>query len=113
MKKSVLLPLVCAFFLSAFLAGCVPKKAASSRAAIDQSAALKSVDQKVKYLTAQANAFYNCLRYQDAVELSQYILTDLQSNSREAKEMLEKAKAAMRDNARKAADEVQNSLKGL
>ena len=93
------------------VAGCAQQKpAASSQEAIQQSKEMKTVDEQVKYLVSQANSFINSQKFDEAVQTARYILSNLDQNSVEAKSILEKATAQMKEAANKAMGDVKNKL---
>jgi hypothetical protein len=112
MKKALLLGLViclsCGMLLSA---GCT-KKSVSSNEAIQNSQSFKTIQEKVNYLVNQAQAFYNSKEYQQAVNVAQYVLNNLDKNSQQAKDLIEKAKAQLQDAVQKAMGGVDNKLFG-
>jgi hypothetical protein len=76
-------------------AGCGPQKEASSQSAIEKSKSMATVEEKVDYLTKQADAFLNSKDFQKAVDIAQYILAEVDKESVKAKDLLEKAKAEL------------------
>lgn len=105
--------LISFFFFSLVLAslqGCNQQKAASSQDAIQQSQKIKTVDEQVKYLISQANNFVNSKNFEEAVKISQHILQNLDSNSSEAKNILEQAKAELKKLAEQKVAEVKSDL---
>ena len=112
MKKTLGLGMVICLSLGMFLgAGCA-KKSASASEAIQNSQALKTVQEKVDYLVQQADAFYNSKEFQQAVETAQYVLSNLDKNSQAAKDLIEKAKTQLQAAAKKAVGDVGNKLLG-
>ncbi len=110
MKNSLFICLIlCCSVL--FVAGCA-KSAGSSSEAIQNSQALNTVQEKVDYLVKQAEAFYNSKEFKSAVETAQYILSNLDSNSAKAKDLIEKAKTQLQAAAQKAVSDVSNKLLG-
>lgn len=92
MKKVFFVFFVVILGFGVLFAGCGPKKEASSQAAIEKSKTMTTVEQKVDYLTKQADAFLKSKDFKQAVDVAQYILTDLDKESVKAKDLLEKAK---------------------
>jgi hypothetical protein len=111
MRKIFAVLVVGMFSAALLVAGCAQKKAASSSEAIDSAQAMKTVEEKVDYLVGQAQAFYNSKEYKDAVTTAQYVLTNLDKESRKALEILEKAKKDMAGAAQKALDDFKQTLK--
>lgn len=110
MKKfySVFLAVI---FLTVSFAGCAQQpKAANSQEAIAQSKSLATVDEQVKYLVGQANAFVSSKNYEQAVQTAQYVLSSLDANSQEAKSILDKAAAEIKKLAEQKAEELKKSL---
>jgi hypothetical protein len=112
MKKAFILGLaICLSCGVLFSAGCA-KKVGSVSEAIQNSQAFKTVQEKANYLIGQAQAFYNSKQYQDAVNAAQYVLNKLDSNSQQAKDLIEKAKAQLQTVAQKAMGGMSNKLFG-
>ena len=95
------------------LSGCAQQKAASSKEAIEAAKAIEAVEQKAAYLLNQARAFYNSKEFQEAVNTAQYILSYVDKNSQAARDLLEKAKAALASAAKTAAEDVKKKLPGF
>lgn len=112
MKKVLILAMVICFASAMFLSAGCAKKAASASEAIQNSEVYKTAQEKVNYLVEQAKAFYNSKDYQQAVSVAQYVLAKLDSNSQQAKDLLEKAKAQLQAAAEKAMGDVSNKLFG-
>ncbi len=110
MKKHIVVSLIFCFVLSVVGLGCGTKPAASSKEAITASAAFKTAQEKVNYLIAQAKAFYNAKDFQQAVDLAQYVLRYVDTNSQEAKSLLEKAKAELAAMAQKKVSDFKKNL---
>jgi predicted ATP-dependent endonuclease of OLD family len=112
MRKIAILGLIlCMSSGLLFFAGCAQKSGSVSEA-IQNSQALQSIKEKADYLVKQAQAFYNSKEYQQAIEVAQYILGKLDSNSQQAKSLIENAKAQLQAAAQKAAGDVTNKLLG-
>lgn len=114
MKKVNVMVLVCFVFLGlAWMSGCGEKPAASSQAAIEQSKAKGSVQEQVNYLAAQAKSFVNSKNFDEAVNVANYILTNLDKNSQAAKDILMQAKAEMQKTAESTMNDMKNKLGNL
>ena len=112
MKKALLLGVVvCLGFAVLLNVGCT-KKAASVSEAIQNSQALKTVEEKANYLVKQAEAFYNSKEFKQAIESAQYVLNNLDKNSVAAKDLIAKAKAQLASAVQKAAGDVKTKLFG-
>lgn len=109
MRKSRLAVVAVALVLSLALSGCT-KKAASSQEAISNTRSMQTLQEKVDYLVAQAKAFYNSKDYQQAVDISQYILARLDNTSAQAKDILAKAKEQLKAAVDKASAGVKNKI---
>ena len=107
------LAFVLVLFLTLPLSGCGQAKAASGNEAIKNAEAMETVDQKVNYLLKQANTFYNSKDFQEAVNIAQYILRNLDSDSQQAEIIIKKAKEALASAARGAVEDVKKSLPGF
>ena len=90
--------------------GCGTKKAASSDEAIANADAMETVEEKVDYLIEQAEAFYESEQYKDAVESAQHVLSKLKKDSREAREILEKARKEMTSKVEDMIEDIRKSL---
>ena len=110
MKKNVVLAIVAVLCVGVALIGCGAKKEASGSAAIQKSQAMATVQQKVDYLAGQAKAFINSKDYDQAVSVAQYILTNLDSNSKEARSLLEKAKSELTAQAKAKLEDVKKQF---
>ncbi len=91
MKKFLRVRSILAFCLILILSGCGQKKAASSEEAISNARAMETTQEKVDYLIKQAKAFHDSEQYKDAVKSAQYVLSNLEKDSEEAREILAKA----------------------
>ena len=112
MKHLTSLVLICAMVSGLALWGCA-KKAASSQEAIQNAQSMQTTQQKVDYLNQQANAFISSKEYQQAIQVAQYTLTNLDKNSQAAKAALEKAQAQLTAAAQKATTDVKSTLGGM
>jgi hypothetical protein len=110
MRKAGILVLCLFCFLSFSFLGCGQKGAVSGREAIDISKTLETAEEKVDYLVGQAKAFYNSERFQEAIDVAQYILSALDKDSQEAKDLLEKAKQKLVEAAKGAAEDMKKKL---
>jgi len=111
--KNIAFAAVALLCISLALAGCGAKREASSSAAIEKSQTMATVQQKVDYLSAQAKAFVNSKEYDQAVRVAQYILSNLDSNSQEARSLLDKAKEALATQAKAKLEDVKKQLGGF
>lgn len=112
MKKALLLGgfiCICCVFLMG--TGCAQKTVSVSEA-IQNSQALKTVQEKVSYLVKQAEALYNSKQYQQAIDVAKYVLSNLDSKSLEAKALIQKATTQLQAAAQKAVGDVSNKLFG-
>lgn len=100
MKKKLFSLAISLFLFSFIFSGCGPQKAESSREAIDVAKAMETTQEQLNYLISQAKAFYNSKEFQGAVDIAQYIIRHVDSNSDEAKSILEKARDALTSAAR-------------
>ncbi|MCK5706578.1 MAG: hypothetical protein KAI43_02905 [Candidatus Aureabacteria bacterium] len=102
MNKYFSLILIFVLGLVLMVPGCGPKKAASSKVAIENTKSMETVEEKVDYLVGQANAFIKSEDFQMAVDVAQFILSSLDKNSVEAKDLLELAKKGLKAAAKEA-----------
>jgi hypothetical protein len=94
------------------MVGCGPKSA-SSQEAIEAAKSMETVEEKVSFLMAEANAFYSSKEFQQAIDIAQHVLRYLDSDSQEAKNLIEKAKQALTEAAQGAVDDVTSKLGDL
>ncbi|RJP61116.1 MAG: hypothetical protein C4541_02700 [Candidatus Auribacter fodinae] len=99
--------------LGIMLSGCGEKKAASGKEAIDISKTKGSVEQQVDYLVGQAKAFQKSEEYQEAINVAQYIIANLEKESDEAKKIIEQAKNDLAEKAKETAGAVSDKLKNI
>jgi hypothetical protein len=85
-------------------------KAENSRMAIEQSQTMKTVEEQKKYLVSQANAFVKSQDYNEAINTAKYIISNLDKESREAKEIVEKATAELKKVAEQKAADLKNMI---
>ena len=88
-------------------------KAANSRQAIEQSKAMSTTQEQAKYLVSQANAFVNSNNFDEAIQTAKYILANLDADSAEAKSIIEKAAAELKNVAMQKTEEMKKSLGNL
>lgn len=112
MKKYLLLGIMICVGVWLFLSNGCTKKAASSSEAIQSSQTLKTVEEKTNFLINQAEAFYASKEFQKAIETAQYVLSNLNSNSQPAKDLIERAKAQLKAAAQKAVGDTSQKLFG-
>jgi len=113
MKKGVFMAVVVAVCLSIALIGCGAQKEASSQAAIQKSQSMATVQQKTDYLVGQARAFINSKNFDQAVNVAQYTLANVNNNSQEARALLEKAKSEIVAQANKAMADAKQKFSGF
>ena len=92
--------LVLSMALSLLTLGCAQEaqqpKPENSQQAIQNSKGINSVEEQVKYLMREANTFVNSEKFDEAVALAQYILSELDQNSQEAKSILKQAEEKLK-----------------
>jgi hypothetical protein len=109
MGRTILTLLLAGMMLTFGIMGCA-KKAANSQEAIATAQQMKTVDEQVKYLISQSNAFINSKEFDQAIKTAQHILSNLDQNSAEAQSIIEKAKAELQKAAQGAVADVQKKL---
>lgn len=100
MKKGFFSLIAAGFIFGFIFIGCGPQKAESSREAIDVAKAMETTQEQLSYLINQAKAFYNSEEFQGTIEIAQYIVRYVDSDSDEAKNLLERAREALTAAAR-------------
>jgi hypothetical protein len=108
MKKVFVVLAVTGIALS-LIAGCA-QKAASSKDAIETSKTMQTIQQKADYLVGQANAFYNSKDFQQAIDIAQYVLANVDKDSVKAKDLIEKAKAELAKLGQQKLDEMKSKI---
>jgi hypothetical protein len=108
MRKAVIFLIVSGIALS-LIAGCT-QKAASSKDAIATSKTMQTVQQKADYLIGQAKAFYNSKDFQQAIDIAQYVLANVDKDSVAAKDLIEKAKAELAKIGQQKLDEMKSKI---
>jgi hypothetical protein len=112
MKKTLFIGIAAVVSFGLLLgAGCA-QKAGSASEAIQKSQSYQTVTEKADYLISQAKAFYNSKEFQSAIDTARYVLNTLDSDSQQAKELIEKATAQLKAAAEKAMGDVSNKLLG-
>ena len=109
MKKTFIVMVAIVLSLGMLLTACGPrvKKAESSRAAVEAAKNIQGkLSGRVNYLLQQARAFYDAKDYRGAVDITQYILWHMDRNSKEAQDMLVKAKQSLADEIKAKRDAV-------
>ena len=90
-------------------AGCA-KKAASASDAIQQAKTMKTPQEQADYLVGQAKLFLSSKEYKEAIQSAQYVLSNVDANSQEAKALIEKAKTQMAGAAQGAVKDLKKSF---
>ena len=85
----------------------------SSQDAIQVAQNKPSKEEKIKYLAQQAQQFISSKKYDQAVDVAQYILDNLDSRSASALAILEKANDEMQQVAQGAVDDAKKKLNSL
>lgn len=112
MKKILFVSLALCFLVGMLVnAGCT-KAASSANEAIQSAQALPTIKEKTDYLVKQAEAFYNSKEFQQAIQVAQYVLSNLDQNSQPAQSLIEKAKVQLQAAAQKAITDASNKLLG-
>ena len=109
MRNAVAVVLVFCVLCAAAVAGCT-KKAVNASEAIANAKDMKTVDEQVKYLVGQANAFINSKEFDQAITTAQHILRNLDKDSAQAQSIIEKAKAELQKAAEGALDDVKKKI---
>ena len=91
-------------------AGCGAQEASSGKDAITVAKALETAQEKTDYLVSQAKAFYSSKEFQQTIDVAQYILRYLDSDSAVAKDLLSKAKEQLTAAAQGAVDEAKKGF---
>jgi len=87
------------------------KKEESSSQAIEKSKTFASMQEKTNYLIGQAKAFYNAKEYRQAIGISEYVISNLDRNSMDAKNIIDKARQELESEVKRKADEMKKMIK--
>ena len=94
MRKLNLWIIIMAVVLMSSFSSCAQQpKSANSSEALKAASTMQTTEEKVKFLISEANAFVSSKKFEDAVSTAQYILSNLDANSADARSILEKARA--------------------
>jgi hypothetical protein len=104
-KKTLILGLIAALMVF----GC-GQRAQNSGEAIELSKAKATVEAQAKYLVAQANGFINSDQFDEAIKTAKYVISNLDSNSTAAQDIIEKAQAELKKIADQKLQEVKGKL---
>ncbi|MDP8252874.1 MAG: hypothetical protein P9X27_00525 [Candidatus Kaelpia aquatica] len=114
MKNSISAALLVCLTFSILIAGCSKQcSAASGLEAIDTAKTLGTTQEKISYLATAAKALYESEKFQDVVNISQYILTYLDSDSQIARDLLDKAQAKLAEMVQEGVSGLSNKLTGF
>ena len=94
---------------SLMIVGC-GQKATSSSEAIQHAQTLQTPQEQANYLISQAQAFLNSKHYQEATATAQYILANVDKNSQQAKELLQRAAQQAATGAQAAVKDAKKQL---
>ncbi len=78
--------------------------------AIKQSVNQGSVQQQIDYLVLQAKSFIGAQKYDQVVAVANHILSNLDQNSTQAKELLNVAQAKLKEKSQALVSDAQNKL---
>lgn len=109
LTKTGMVALSALVMVSMAAAGCA-KRAASSSEAIEHARTLKAPEEQANYLISQAQAFLGSKNYQEAVATAQYVLANVDANSKAARGVLQQAKAQLEQGAKAAAGDMKKKL---
>jgi hypothetical protein len=112
MKSLVMRGVVLCLCLGVFIGAASVQKPVTAIEAIQNAQTLGSVPSKVDYLMKQANALYDSKKFQDAIDVAQYVLTKLDKNSTQAQSLIEKAKSELQAAAQGAINNVSSKFFG-
>lgn len=103
MKRFLVIITVLCLVSAVALVGCGPKKVETSQEAIKTAQAMQTTEKQEKYLMAQAQLFFKEKNFQETINLTQYVLWNLDPASQEAKNLIRTSKDAMLVQAQMAA----------
>ncbi len=95
------------------LPGCSPKKAESSKEAIETAKSMKTPEQQANYLNKQAQAFFKSKEYNEAIKIAQHVLSQVDKESENAKKIIEDSKKQLQAKVKNAVDDASKKLKNL
>ncbi|MBD3379194.1 MAG: hypothetical protein GF408_01885 [Candidatus Omnitrophica bacterium] len=94
------------------ISGCGQPKAESSSAAIKEAGTMDTAQEKSEYLIGQAKAFMASDEFQNAVDVLQYVLSTVDRDNPQARQLLEQAKEELSAQAKSAAEDLKASFGG-
>ncbi len=94
------------------VSGCA-QKAETPSAAIETSKTYKTIPEQADYINNQANDFLKSQEYNQALELAQYVLVNLDKNSSQAHAIVEKAKTELQKAAGQMVNEAKDTMNSL
>ena len=113
MKNFFSLLTICVICTAFMFSGCGGQKADTSQEAISIAKAMETTKGKTDYLISQANAFIKADDFRGAIDIANFILRYLDSNSGEAKFLLDRAKSDLVAQYKKTGDAVKKSFAGF
>jgi len=112
MSKFRINTLIISLIVGLMAFGC-GQKTQSSGEAIELSKAKATVEEQAKFLIAQANGFISSDNFDEAIKTAKYVLSNLDSNSIAAKDIIEKAKVELKKLAEQKMQDVKGKLGSL
>ena len=114
MKAFTTIMLVCCLVLNLGLIACTQQqKTMFTKDVIKISKTLQTTKEKVDYIITHAKAAYNSKDFQQTIDLTRYVLRALDKNSPQAKNLLAKAREALRSAAQSAVKDVKGKIGAL
>ena len=101
---------IIAGLIAVFIALGCGQRAQNSSEAIELSKAKATVEAQAQYLVQQANSFINSDQFDEAIKTAKYVLSNLDSNSVAAQNIIEKAQAELKKLADQKIEEVKGKL---
>ena len=90
--------------------GCNRPNAGNATEAIQQARSLKTPQAQADYLLGQARLFLEAKDYQEATKTAQYVLSSVDSQSKEAEKILAAAKMQVANDAQQAIGDTKHKL---
>lgn len=93
------------------ITGCARQaKTENSQQAIQQSQQLSTPEEKVDFLVSEAKAFLDEKKYDEGIQTANYILANLDQQSKEAQEIIQTARAEIEKTAREQLEQTKKDV---
>lgn len=109
MRGAVAMVVVAGMVVGSLVAGCA-EQAKSASEAIEHAKTLPTPQAQADYLVGQARSFLSSKNYEQAMQSVQYVLSNIDSKSKAASELMEKIQQLLAGEAQKAVGDAKKQL---